>query len=781
MCGCARERVITAIVSNTNHMMWLWGLVAAAALLWPDRINSPLDGVPLDRTAEAILIGLVFPALWVFHPRFLATRFARASIIALVAWKAFGTSTLVQDGWCVRFQPERPFAKDAMTAPHAWDLRADWRTLDPACSAIMTRSYHDVWEFPVWFFNLPPPNDNWPVPEDYPPKARVGMRVAGFLSATTGGLLDIEVGPDIKADIAIDGRLATPPVQLTPGVHQVVIEGTLTGRRWALVPRWNGEEVWANITATVQRPSPGSTDLRTWARWIPLSVTALFLVTWIASVLVRVGDIAVLAWTAGTSLLVGALIATNQVVWARWAVDQVMWARCVIVALSAAVFLPVPPRLRNTFGAFVLIGVPWLTYIVVFAAPLIGQWRLYEFGNDFWMYQRYGYRIVMQGYWLEGGSPTFYFQPFYRWISGLLHAVFGDSSVGEWFWDGACLLAGGLLSFRVTRAYAGFRWGLVAAAVTLGVFVASNARDLVGRGLGEIASAGLLSMAALCAIRSRNRSTVAALAAGALAVLAFYTRLNNLLMGLGLVAFALPLRMPVRALIQPRMWWSRVSWRTATIIPAVIGLGLLFFAWRTWHYTGVFSVFHGTQRHIVAIWQPEMPLRTVAYWMAYNVMYILTANDPPRVDIYTSPLLIGAVVAGLSMLGVPRLRDLPAAAVLFFFAAIAGAFVARGWAYTGRFSVHVMPIACALAVCAAASLFQGRASHGGRGRPARMAPAVGAAARLPTSSAFLRWHRPDRSSRGDTAPSSPQSAGDSGPTRDRRDPSRTSTAYRRSL
>ena len=69
----------------------------------------------------------------------------------------------------------------------------------------------------------------------------------------------------------------------------------------------------------------------------------------------------------------------------------------------------------------------------------------------------------MQGYWLEGGSTTFYFQPFYRWITGLLHAVFGDSSVGEVFWDGACLLAGALLSFRLTRAYAGFRWGLVAA------------------------------------------------------------------------------------------------------------------------------------------------------------------------------------------------------------------------------------------------------------------------------------------------------------------------------
>ena len=37
----------------------LWGLLAAVALLWPDRISSAFDGVPLDRPPEAILIGLV--------------------------------------------------------------------------------------------------------------------------------------------------------------------------------------------------------------------------------------------------------------------------------------------------------------------------------------------------------------------------------------------------------------------------------------------------------------------------------------------------------------------------------------------------------------------------------------------------------------------------------------------------------------------------------------------------------------------------------------------------
>jgi len=361
----------------------MWGLLAAAALLWPDHLSGPFDGVPLDRTAEAVLVGVIFPALWVFHSRFLATRLARASIVALLVWRACATVLFVQDGWCLRFEPSRPYAKDAEGAPHAWDLRADWRAADPACSAIMTRSYSEFHEFPVWFFNLPPPNDSWPAPEDLPPEATIAMHVRGYLSPSSSGSFDIDVGPGMQTAIAIDGRLSALPVQLAPGVHHVAIDGTLTGTRWRLVPRWNGAELWSNVSATVQRPSIASLRVRSWARWIPLGVTALILSAWIASALARVGHVAVFAWTTGASLIIAWLIVTDQVMSARWA----------IVALTAAVFVPVPPRLRNLFGAFLLIGVPWMTFVVVCAAPAIGRWVLYEFGNDYWMYQRYAYTV----------------------------------------------------------------------------------------------------------------------------------------------------------------------------------------------------------------------------------------------------------------------------------------------------------------------------------------------------------------------------------------------------
>jgi hypothetical protein len=44
--------------------------------------------------------------------------------------------------------------------------------------------------------------------------------------------------------------------------------------------------------------------------------------------------------------------------------------------------------------------------------------------------------------------------------------------------------------------------------------------------------------------------------------------------------------------------------------------------------------------------------------------------------------------------------------VLFFFSGMISFFIAVSWAYPGRYSLHVMPATCALAVCGAASLWR---------------------------------------------------------------------------
>src|SRR5438067_447003 len=82
------------------------------------------------------------------------------------------------------------------------------RTPDVAlveCSAIMTRAYRDLPDFPAWFFNLPPPNDSWPIAADRPPGATVIMRAHGYITVRDAGTLEIDTGTDVKATMSVDG------------------------------------------------------------------------------------------------------------------------------------------------------------------------------------------------------------------------------------------------------------------------------------------------------------------------------------------------------------------------------------------------------------------------------------------------------------------------------------------------------------------------------------------------------------------------------------------------
>jgi hypothetical protein len=670
----------------------------------------------LDGVAEAILIGVVFPSLLWFHPRFLRTWLARGAVVALLAWKAFAMSALVPDGWCVRFEPGRPLVSDATSVvPHSWDVRADWLAQQPACSAVMRRPYNGLGEFPVWFFNLPAADGFYPVEGDRPPTARTAMTVTGFVDAPRSGEMRIELGADMLETTAIyvDGKPFRDAAGLEPGIHRIRVESMLVGYLWRFVPLWNGADLWSSSAqATLKRPSRLDHMMRPAGGWLVTILVSVWMVAWTASFLARIGSPVVLAWMVTASACLGALVANDHVDAGRWCV----------AALAGAALLPVPTRLRNLPGAFALIGIPWLTLIVVSGAGDIGRFWLYGVGHDAWMFQRNAYRIVMQGYWLEGGSRTFWFQPLYRWIVGVLHLVFGDSSVGERYWDGACLLATGLFAWRVADAYAGFRAGLVAAALTLGVVALGTPWTQLGQGLGENSSAGFLYLAAWVALRSRRGAWSRAVAAGGLATLAFYARLNNLPIALSVALFALPARARVRRVLQAWPWRRTVAWRTAVTVPAVIVIGLMLFAWRTWHYTGVFSPFYGTQRELLAIWQPGMSAGAALVRGLASAMMVLTVNDPARFDWRALPVMAGAAAAVLAVLGVPRFRDLPAAPTFFFLAGISAAFVARGSAYAGRFSVHVIAITCALAVCAASSLVRSTA------RRTAVEPGGGAAA-----------------------------------------------------
>jgi hypothetical protein len=689
----------------------LWGSAAIAVLLWPGRLSGSLDGAPLDQVPEAILLGLVAPFLWWLNPRFVRQRFTQVLIVVLIVAK-IGSSFLEQDGWCVQFETPKPFVTDSVGRIKSWDVRADWRSTAPRCSAILARPYKEFKEFPVWFFNMPPTDANLPTADDRPPYATLDMVVTGYLHANAAGELIIESGETMKTALVIDGQVIEPvgPARhqtiVEAGRHAIQIRSHLTGNRWALVPLWNGSPIGSSgfATATLASVDAGDRRLRVPLAWLIALTTWLLIAGWVASFIWQWRDPVTLGFAAIASIIVswlGAHPYPNYVMtpWALWS----------ITALGLAIALPVPERHRTLKGAFVLIGLPWLAFVTGVHASHIGRFSFYAGGDDMWMFQRFAYRIYLQGYWLQGGELTFWFQPFYRWIAGALHMLFGDGSMGEFWWDATCLMVSALFAHQVTAAAYGFRWGLAAAVLCLTVVMQGPAWMFVGIGLSDIASAGFIYFAALIVVSARQRGTIpisTAIGAGVLAAIGFYTRLNNLPMAFASSAFGLSLAVASRGWWRPKQWLPHVSWNALAGVAGVIVIAMLLFTLRTYYYTGVFSMLHGTTWGNHALWRPGQPLADAAAGMFSSLMMVLTFNDPPRFAVYAIPLLFGALVALLSMLNVKPFRDVPLALSAFFLVACSGALAARGVAYAGRFSMHLLGAGCALTVCAVAALVQ---------------------------------------------------------------------------
>ena len=78
--------------------------------------------------------------------------------------------------------------------------------------------------------------------------------------------------------------------------------------------------------------------------------------------------------------------------------------------------------------------------------------------------------------------------------------------------------------------------------------------------------------------------------------------------------------------------------------------------------------------------------------------------EPPRLDPRGLPIGLGLLSAILAIARIRPFDRLPLNAVLLCLAGFTGALVARGSAYPGRFSAHVIPVATALTVSGIALL-----------------------------------------------------------------------------
>jgi hypothetical protein len=486
-------------------------------------------------------------------------------------------------------------------------------------------------------------------------------------------------------------------LQLPAGHHAVDLHATLSGERWRFEPRWNGASAWSRARFT--------TDGRVAARPLSAAIAGLTTVVvtalvagWMAAAMARHNPGApALLWMTASTLVLIASGATGR------------FERLSGLLLIGATMVPVVSVSRTLRGAFLLVGVPWLAFFAARSLPLVGHVSVYS-ADDWLTYQVAGYRIVMHGYWLEGGSLTFDYQPLYRWISGALHVVFGDSSVGETYADAAALLAGALLAFALVRGTLGFRAGLFAAGATLATFSTGTIWYFVGRGLSEIAAAGFGFLAAFSLLRARSGHASSAWSAGVWATLMFYTRLNHLLFALFLAALLWPLDAP-STFAGVRRTLTLLPGKLIVLYSATFATGMALFATRTWWFTGMFSLLHGTSLRNNDTGLRLSTITTAAPWrkIAHSLGALLWMNEPPHVDPRALLVAAGVLAAVGAICQIPRLRQLPLSLTVAVLGGCASSLLVHTHNYPGRMSVHLVPLAVAAAVLAAGKCLPPRA------------------------------------------------------------------------
>jgi hypothetical protein len=535
------------------------------------------------------------------------------------------------------------------------------------------------------------------------------MDVRGAVTVDEAGRFAIALDRDTTMTGRIDGHLFSAPgvepvgVALSPGVHTLDMHLALAERSWTFVPTWNGRSAFDATTLTVAPPRSFERWLAPVVRYGTIALVLTLAVAWIASlVMAHAGSPALLAWTVASAALM-ALAAGRPI------------ERLAALGLLAAPLVPIERKERNWRAAMLLVGVPWLAFFVARSMAQVGHISAYSV-DDWLAYQVAGYRIFLNGFWLEGGSKVFDYQPLYRWLSGALHLVFGDSSAGEMYWDAACLLAGAFVAYTIVGQRAGFRWAVAAAAATLATFAGGTTWYFPGRGLSEIAAAGFAFFAALCLLTKARHSRAAAVGAGVLATLMFYTRLNHLLIGPALVALLLPIDVPASG---RRMADAvrRVDRPAALAYILTFTAGVLLFALRTWWYTGVFGVLYGTSLknndtglRLSTIGSPEVWRR-----IAHSLSALVWMNEPPHVDPRAILVAGGAALSIVALLQLPLVSRLPGAVAIVTLAGCASSLVAHTHNYPGRMSIHLVPFAVAMTATFVASIV----AVGDRARGAR--------------------------------------------------------------
>ncbi|MBF0312107.1 MAG: glycosyltransferase family 39 protein [Oligoflexia bacterium] len=490
-------------------------------------------------------------------------------------------------------------------------------------------------------------------------------------------------------------------LQIPAGTHEIALNLLITGgSEWKFLTLWNGKDLYKNTLVTTERPKSYEKYSYNLMNITIILLLVSLLGLWIYSTIKTLQlTLFQLFWISSSSSLLFFLGQHNFL------------DRICVTLLVLGLLIPIQEHHKNSKVAYLLIGLPWVSYFVGLNFNSLGLFNLYTPGDDFTSYQGLAYTIFFEGEWFRGGSNFFDLQPLYRWIVGLLHCLFGDTSTGEKFLDTLSVSIMGMFVLHVVHECTkNFKYALASMVIFLMVFTIGVNYYHIGKGLQEIVgSTFAYSMGFFILKYYRYNSKRYLIFGGLFAMLSFFTRMDYLPFVLVLTfALSIPLSTPTRDWFSVLLDFKKIRYQAILFNVSACIVGFLILSLHGKIYGGMFRPH---PFHFLTDSQDYSFLVVLD-----SILRIATVHEPyilnPVKNIRAMLVTVGCASALLSLMKMPLFGRLP---MTLSFACLGGfvfTIIVPYWnAYCGRFSIHIIPLAVSLSLCLFFLIFERFKSH----------------------------------------------------------------------
>ncbi len=705
-------------------------------LALPSGILAWFDGLPWTGEAETLVLSVIIPFLLILRWRFLSFRFSILFLCALLFLKVFLFMGSPSSGLLVKVHPNLTQGTSASLYGFKTVEDDNWvktyATLwNKNASAVLRSSWDGKLDFPLdWVLLL----RTQCVQESGVSKGCFealsaiieiegallipkGRKFALIAKGVTEGTLiaENELG---NSFVLTPSRNLKEAVQLqyqlpTDGRWKISGKLSYAGSDWSLVPvlvendgqvtKDLGRDVlWQNVDDLLS--SSSRIGLYKFLSMVVDGGLVIFLLAWIVSTITHMIQkqvlnfpLAILSVSAVCIPYVMAPFLANVLRVVRLSDPTSVSYIGISIVITGIGFLFWTQRQKDYRNfqddriipsIFLLFGPALLFFFSNKWWPSLGQWKNWGAGDDWVSYQLYARKIVVEGEWLNAGEGVFTMMPFYRYIIGIYHWLFGQSAFVQNMADVWCILgatiliAGFAIKFRISPLII-FITGISYLSINLlGAF-----RYHIGLGLVEYHAMILMILAAWFLYRSREGGTKPIVLATLFGILGYWTRQDHL--G-AIVCLAFLVVEPVTGPTGGwKGYWDRfqIHWKK---IAVYWGLGIssvLLICFRHWWLGGAF---YPTRKN-----HPNLNNMDAFTQGPKNIYLTITTNHWPQFpNLSGSMATFGVLIALLALFWRPKvLKNFPLSLPITIVGLLLPYAFIHNWGYAPRYSIHLMPLA----------------------------------------------------------------------------------------